>query len=98
MGDGLPRGNDWKLYYATFKGRAINENGKLLGFETSNPITDTKLYEVEYFDGAVKILAANVIAKDLLSQVNQESHPQHLIDDIINHRKPPWAVYKEGDF
>ena len=84
---GLPRGIDGELYHATFKRRAINYYRKMLGFETSNQITDKTLYEEDYFDGTVKILAANVIAENLLSQINQEGHRQLFIDEIINHRK-----------
>ena len=43
---GLPRGNDGELYHATVKRNAINDDGKTLGVETSNPSTDTRLYEL----------------------------------------------------
>ena len=51
---GLPRSNDGDLYHKTFKGRVIDDDGKALGFVTSNPITNTRLYEVEYLDGRLK--------------------------------------------
>ena len=63
-----------------------------MGVGTSNPITDTRLYEVEYLDGTVKNLYFNVIADNLLSQVDQEVHCQLLIDEIIDHRKTPESV------
>ena len=53
----LPRVNDGELYHATVKRRAIDDNGKPLGVEKYNPITDTRLYEVEYLDGTIKNLA-----------------------------------------
>ena len=67
--------------------RKNTKNGKPLGVGTSNPITDTRLYEVWYLDGTVKNLAANVIDENLLSQVYQEGHHQLLIDEITDHRK-----------
>ena len=43
---GLPRGNDGEIYHAMVKRRVIDDYGKPLGVETSNPITDTRIYEV----------------------------------------------------
>ena len=43
---GLPRGNDGEIYHAMVKRRVIDDYGNPLGVETSNPITDTRIYEV----------------------------------------------------
>ena len=43
---GLPRVNDGDLYHATVKGHVIHDDWKPLGVETSNPITDIRLYEL----------------------------------------------------
>ena len=85
----IPRRNDGGLYHATFKRRAINDDGEPLVIETYNPTTDTNLYEVDHLDETVKTLASNVIAENLLYQFNQEGHRQPLIDEIISHRKTP---------
>ena len=84
---GLPMGNAGERYHATFKRCAIDDDGKPLGVGTYKPITDTRLYEVGYLDGTVENLSANVIAEDLLSQVDHEGHRHILIDEIIEHRK-----------
>ena len=68
---GLPRGNDGELYHATVKRRTLDDDGKPLGVETPKLITDTRLYEVLYLAGMVKTVAENVIADNLLSQVDQ---------------------------
>ena len=94
----IPRGNDGELYHATVKQRAIDDDGKLLGVETFNPITDTRIYEVDYLAGTVENIAANVISENLLSQVYQEGHRQILNDEIINHSKTPEAVNNKDDF
>ena len=60
-------------------------NGKPVGVETPNPVTDTWLYEVEYLDRTVETLAANVIAENILSQVDEEGHRQLLMEEIIDH-------------
>ena len=56
------------------KRRAFYRDSIPVGVEDSNPITDTRLYHVEYLDGTIETLAANVIAENLLSQVNKEGH------------------------
>ena len=86
---GLPRGNDDEIYHEIVKRCAIDDGGKPLGVGTYNPINDKRLYEVEYLDRMVEILAANVIAENLLPQVDQEGHRQLLIDNIIDHSKIP---------
>ena len=43
---GIPRVNDGDLYHATVKRHVIHDDGKPLGVETSNPITDIRLYEL----------------------------------------------------
>ena len=51
---GLPRGLDGELYHAKVKSHAVDRDSKLVGIEISNPITDTRLYNVEYPDGTIK--------------------------------------------
>ena len=53
MKTGLPRGLDGKLYHEKVKRRAVDIYGITVGVETSNPITDTILYDLE-------VLADNV--------------------------------------
>ena len=48
--------------------------------ETNNHITDTRLYEVEYIDGTIETLVANVIAKNIFLQVDEEGHRQLLME------------------
>ena len=49
----------------------IDDDGKPLVVGTSTPITDKRLFAVDYLDGTVETLAANFIDYNLLSQVNQ---------------------------
>ena len=43
--------------------------GNTIGMSNSNPILVTRLYKVEYEDGYIQLLAANVVADNLLNQV-----------------------------
>ena len=92
---GLPRELGGELYHAKVKSRAVNRYGIPVGVETSNPITDTRLYDVEYLDGTIKTLSVNVIADNLLSQVEEERQLQFMIDEIIYHHINTKALLRE---
>ena len=93
----LPKGSKGELLHATVKWRVLDEDRKPVGTGSVNPITDTRLYEVEFIDGSTKVMAANVIAENLLSQVDQEGHRQMMLSEIIDHKKTSDAIpIKEG--
>ena len=95
---GLPRGADNQLYHARVKRRAVDKDGELVGVESENPLTDTRVYEVEFLDGSEETLSANVIAENLLAQVDADGHRQLLMDEIIDHRRDDNAIKKEDAF
>ena len=59
---GLPRGRDHTLEYAKVKRRALDVDGIPIGAPSNNPMTDSRIYDVEYMDGTIESVAANVIA------------------------------------
>ena len=83
---GMPRGAEGQLLHARVKRRAVDSDGKPLGVGSSKPITDTRLYEIEYIDGSAEVVPANVIAENILSQVDEEGNRQLMLDEIIDHR------------
>ena len=95
---GLPRGEDGEREHAIVKRRAIDVDGKPVGKSNTNPILDSSLYEVEYIDGTVEIMPANLIAENLLAQVDEEGHRQMLMEEIIDHRKTSDAIEKINGF
>ena len=92
---GLPRGPDNELMHAIVKRRKTDDDGNVIGIGNSNPLLDTRAYEVEYIDGTTETLTANIIAENLLAQVDEEGHRQVMLDEIIDHRIGPEAVKKE---
>ncbi|KAI2491884.1 Reverse transcriptase (RNA-dependent DNA polymerase) [Fragilaria crotonensis] len=66
----LPRGED--VVRAKVIGRMHGRDGNPLGMRHSNPILDTREYQVEFPDGSTATYAANVIAENLYSQVDDE--------------------------
>ena len=58
--------------------QVLDDEGKPLGTSNNNPLLDGRMYEVEYLDSSTEILAANSIAENVMSQVNEEGHRQLL--------------------
>ena len=95
---GLARGDDDALVHAVVKKRKLDDHGLQIGTYNKNPLLDTREYEVEYIDGTVETLTANIIAENLLSQVDEEGHRQMLMHEIIDHRTNQNAINKEDGF
>ena len=69
---------------AKVKRRAIGPDGVTAGTYNDNPIMNTVVYEVEFPDGQVKEYAANVIADNILRQVDHEGYSTTLMEGIID--------------
>ena len=52
--------------------RALGPDGQVAGTYDDNPFLNTIIYEVEFPDGQVKDYAANVIAENMLTQVDSD--------------------------
>jgi hypothetical protein len=81
----LPRGNKMKGGKVT--SRKKDHNGNPIGKSNTNPILDTRIYDVLFGDGSTGQYAENVIAKQMYSQVDSEGHSFAIMDDIIDHKK-----------
>jgi glutamine cyclotransferase len=47
---------------------------------------DSRLYEVEYIDGTVEELTANIIAETLIAQIDEEGRKQMMMSERMDHR------------
>ena len=57
-----------------------------MGIASNNPLLCHRQYEVWYIDGRTEVLRANIVAENLLSQVDDDVHQHLLIDKIEDHR------------
>jgi hypothetical protein len=64
----------------------IEIDGNPVGRANSNPLLDSRNYLVEYVDGSNEELTANVIAENILSQIDDEGRQQMMLSEIIDHR------------
>ena len=72
--------------------RAIGPDGTIGGTYDENPRLNSMVYEVEFPDGQVKEYAANVLAENILSQVDSEGFSTVLFDGIVDYKKDTSAV------
>jgi hypothetical protein len=78
----FPQGGEQKK--ATVMRRRINpETGFPVGVRNSNPILDTREYEVQFPDGSTDTFTANLIAKNLYAQVDDEGRSYQDMREII---------------
>lgn len=77
---------------ACITSRAIDADGKSVGQSNPNPILDTRKYEVEFLDGSTETLMANIIAENLLSQIDDEGHRQLFMTETVDNCKLKNAV------
>ena len=83
---GLPYGPEGDRLRGHVKRRACDDNNQPIGTSNDNPILDTRAYVVDFIDGGQQVLTANIIAENILSQVDENGHTLMLIDKILDHR------------
>ena len=93
----LDGGGDQPEYARVKKGLKYNQ-GQPIVIAVDNPILDTRMYEVEYQDGHMAALAANLIAENLVVQVDEEGNRSVLFDEIVDVRKDGTQVLKQDAF
>lgn len=86
----LPIGD--KMMNAVVRGRKRQLDGSLRGKANSNPILDTRTYDVEFPDGQRAEVAANIIAQNMYAQCDVEGNQYLLLAGITDHRKTEAAV------
>lgn len=70
----------------------------LIGARHPNPILDTCIYNVEFPDGHVESYSANIIAKNIYSQVDTEGNFLMLLSDITNHQMDHTVVSADDKY
>ena len=66
------------------KRRKLDDGGNPIGAEITNPLVYTRAYEIKFIDGTTETITANIIAENLLAQVDEEEHRKILFDEIID--------------
>lgn len=90
----MKRSRDGKPLAARVKEQAKDDEGRPIGVPNNNPMLDSRQYVVEYIDGETEVVTANIIAENILSQVDDIGHGRRQLDDIIDYRTTDAAVPK----
>ena len=90
--------HEGKMQPAKVVGRTLGSDGKVHGEYNDNPFLNGMLYDVEFPDGQVKEYTANVIAENLLSQVDDEGFTITRLDAILDHKKSPDALEQQDAY
>ena len=74
------------------KGRKCDSNGTPIGIYNSNPILNTRIFQVERPNRHIEEYVTNVIAESLLSNVDKERFDIGWIDEVVDHWKRDSAL------
>jgi hypothetical protein len=85
--DELPTGD--KMQTGKVISRKRGADGDVKGVANTNPILDSRTYEVEFPDGEVTEYSANVIAENMFAQCDMEGN---LMSALVDHKKDGHAV------
>ena len=83
---------------AKVMGRKRDAVGNPIGKRHSNPMLDTREYEVEFPDGTTDVFTANIIAENLFAQLDDEGNSYSILSEIVDHRKDGSAASKDDLF
>ena len=89
----LPRGEDLRI--SKVIQQSVDSDGKVIGYHNDIPVLSTILCDVEFPYGAVKPYSENIIAGNILNQVNADGYHHQIIDSILEHSKDKRAVEKK---
>lgn len=78
--------------------RLKDHRGNPIGTSHSNPILDTRMYEVEFTDGYKQSMSANIIAENMFASVDEEGHRHVLLDSIMDVRTTGKQITKADAF
>ena len=67
--------------------RALGPDGNTIRKYDNNPYLNSVMYEVEFIDGQVKEYGANIIAENMLSQIDSDRYSLMLMEGIVDYRK-----------
>eukprot|EP00957_Ditylum_brightwellii_P148461 11302884-Ditylum_brightwellii.AAC.1 len=77
--------------------RAVGPNGTVTGTYDNNPMMNTRIYDVEFPGGQVREYAANIIAENMLTQVDSDGYTKTLMELIVDYKKDEAVAVAKND-
>jgi len=76
---------------------ALGPDGTVVGSHNDNPMLNSIVCAVEFPDGQDKECAANVIAENMLSQIDSEGCSATLMEGIVDFKKDDTTLVSKND-
>jgi hypothetical protein len=92
----LPHGDDMQL--GKVIGRASGDHRSTMGSYDDNPVLNSMIYDLEFPDGNIMEYAANMLAENMLSQLDPYGYNTILLKEIIDYRRDDSAVPLEDKY
>ena len=86
----LPRGDQMARGHVV--ARSIDDNGDVMGKSHTNPILDTRMYQVEFAGGEFTELTTNAIAESMYAQCDLEGNEYLLLNAIVDYQNHSKAI------
>jgi hypothetical protein len=77
--------------------RAVGPDGTMTGSYDSNPYLNSMIYEVEFPDGQCKEYAANIIAENMLTQVDSDGYSITMMEGIVDYKRDNAVAVDKSD-
>ena len=75
--------------------RIKDKHGNPVGKRHSNPLLDTREYNLKIPDGSTEQYTANTVAENLYSDIDDEGFTFTMLNELIGHEKDESALTKE---
>ena len=76
---------------------SLGPEGTVVGSYEEKPLHNSIIYDVEFNDGTVKEYSANVIAENMLTQVDSDGFSTTMMNGIIDQRKDEATAISKSD-
>jgi hypothetical protein len=76
---------------------ALGPDGTVAGNYDENPILNTMIYDVEFPNGDIKEYAANIIAENMLTQVDSDGYSLTMMKGIIDYKRDDAVAVPKSD-
>ena len=90
-------GKDSIPVIANIRNRKRDSVGNVIGTPNSNPILDSRIYDLEFPDGRVEEYSVNTIVENLVEQVDNDGWDSGLLKEIIAFRSNPDIAVQKGE-
>ena len=72
--------------------KRTDDSNELVGTSNSNPLLDTRMYEVQFPDGSYESYSTNSLVENIYMQVDDHGRTEQLLQEIVDHRSTSDAL------